>query len=79
MSLKVEDRGEDDRDGRLPSTTLTVSRTLRDDRLPCKFEQLIDLCGVDYSSSLQGPSSRDGLRFAVVSHLLSVTHNWRLR
>jgi NADH-quinone oxidoreductase subunit B len=42
-----------------------------------RFEQLIDLCGVDYSDYKNQPW--DGLRFCVVSHLLSVTHNWRLR
>jgi NADH-quinone oxidoreductase subunit C len=41
------------------------------------FEQLIDLCGVDYQDYLDGAWS--GQRFAAVSHLLSVTHNWRLR
>lgn len=42
-----------------------------------RFEELIDLCGVDYSTYAEevGVSKR----FAVVSHLLSVTHNWRLR
>jgi NADH-quinone oxidoreductase subunit C len=40
-----------------------------------RFEQLIDLCGVDYST--YGDGAWDGPRFAVVSHLLSVTHNWR--
>ncbi len=42
-----------------------------------KFEQLVDLCGVDYSSYRD--VEWDGLRFCVVSHLLSITHNWRLR
>lgn len=42
-----------------------------------KFETLIDLCGVDYSS--YGDGIWEGARYAVVSHLLSVTHNWRLR
>ena len=42
-----------------------------------KFEQLVDLCGVDYSSYRDAPW--EGPRFCVVSHLLSVTHNWRLR
>ncbi|RVU45237.1 NADH-quinone oxidoreductase subunit C [Rubrivivax rivuli] len=42
-----------------------------------KFEQLIDLCGVDYSDYKNQPW--DGPRYAVVSHLLSVTHNWRVR
>jgi NADH-quinone oxidoreductase subunit C len=41
------------------------------------FEQLIDLCGMDYST--WGETGRDGPRFAVVVHLLSITHNWRLR
>lgn len=41
------------------------------------FEQLIDLAGVDYSA-YAGEKPRAG-RYAVVSHLLSVTHNWRLR
>jgi NADH-quinone oxidoreductase subunit C len=49
---------------------------LRDDpRL--KFEQLIDLCGVDYSDYKN--QAWDGLRYGVVSHLLSVSHNWRVR
>jgi NADH-quinone oxidoreductase subunit C len=41
------------------------------------FEQLIDLCGVDYQD--YGDGAWTGLRFAVVSHLLSVSNNWRLR
>ena len=59
---------------------LAVAKTLRDEpRLG--FEQLIDLCGLDYSAYKDGAPSRftDGPRFAVVSHLLSVSHNWRLR
>jgi NADH-quinone oxidoreductase subunit C len=55
---------------------LEVATTLRD--LPeLRFEQLIDLCGVDYSSYRDAPW--EGLRFCVVTHLLSLTHNWRLR
>ena len=46
-------------------------------RRRCKFEQLIDLCGVDYSSYRDEPW--EGPRFCVVSHLLSITHNWRVR
>ncbi|MCS6763824.1 MAG: NADH-quinone oxidoreductase subunit C [Candidatus Protistobacter heckmanni] len=53
-----------------------VARTLRD-HADLKFEQLIDLCGVDYRDF--GDGKWDGLRFAAVSHLLSITHNWRLR
>jgi NADH-quinone oxidoreductase subunit C len=42
-----------------------------------QFEQLIDLCGVDYSEYRDQPW--DGLRYCVVTHLLSVSKNWRLR
>src|SRR4029450_13613825 len=42
-----------------------------------RFEQLMDLCGVDYSSYRD--VEWDGPRFCVVSHLLSVRKNWRLR
>ena len=55
---------------------LPVMRALRDHADLC-FEELIDLCGVDYSTYSDG--AWDGARFAVVSHLLSLTHNWRLR
>lgn len=53
-----------------------VAYQLRNDPL-LKFEQLIDLCGVDYSA--YGDGAWEGGRFAAVSHLLSVSHNWRLR
>lgn len=43
----------------------------------CQFEQLIDLCGVDYSD--YGNGTYDGLRYCVVSHLLSVSLNQRVR
>jgi len=57
-----------------------VARTLRDDA-SLKFEQLIDLCGMDYSTYKDGAESiySEGPRFCVVSHLLSVSKNWRLR
>ena len=55
---------------------LSVMRTLRD-AAGCQFEQLIDLCGVDYSAYQE--TGRDGARFAVVAHLLSVSLNQRLR
>jgi NADH-quinone oxidoreductase subunit C len=41
------------------------------------FEQLIDLCGMDYAAYADAP--REGPRFAAVLHLLSVQNNWRLR
>ncbi len=76
-SLKtlVRDRGE---------ITITVAadcyvqvcRQLRDDPA-LHFEQLIDLCGMDYSDFRNEP--QQGLRYAVVLHLLSVRHNWRVR
>jgi NADH-quinone oxidoreductase subunit C len=43
----------------------------------CRFEQLIDLCGVDYSEYKGG--SYQGPRFCVVLQLLSVSLNQRLR
>ena len=49
---------------------------LRDDP-SLAFEQLIDLCGVDYQDFRDG--AWGGQRFGVVSHLLSIQHNWRLR
>lgn len=55
---------------------LAAARTLRDDER-LKFEQCIDLAGVDYLD--YGDGAWDGPRFAVVMHLLSVTHNWRVR
>jgi NADH-quinone oxidoreductase subunit C len=54
---------------------LGVTTALRDSP-DLKFAQLIDLCGVDYSAY---GGVWDGSRFAVVYHLLSLEHNWRLR
>ena len=57
-----------------------VCRILRDDPI-FSFEQLIDLCGVDYqdyrAEAPDGP--RSGPRFAVTIHLLSIKHNRRVR
>ena len=71
----VRDRGE---------LTLTVSAAnyidaalLLRDHAELKFEQNIDLCGVDYSSYKD--QAWEGPRFCVVSHLLSVSKNWRVR
>ena len=55
---------------------LSVMQDLRD-VTDLRFEELIDLCGVDYSDYGSGVWS--GKRFAAVSHLSSVTHNWRVR
>lgn len=55
---------------------LAAMQILRD-APTCRFEQLIDLCGVDYST--YGDGTWDGLRYGVVSHLLSVSLNQRVR
>jgi NADH-quinone oxidoreductase subunit C len=53
-----------------------VMRTLRD-RPGLRFESLIDVCGVDYST--YGDDAWAGARFAAVYHLLSLSNNHRLR
>lgn len=71
-------------DNRLDEVTVTVGaanyleacRILRE-APGCQFEQLIDLCGVDYSEYKMG--DWDGPRYAVVVHLLSVSLNQRVR
>jgi len=54
----------------------SVAAVLRDHQ-ELQFQQLIDLCGVDYSA--YGDGAWSGRRYAAVSQLLSVEHNWRLR
>ena len=51
--------------------------TLLRDHASLRFEQCIDLAGVDYSGYGEGAWS--GARYAVVLHLLSIEHNWRVR
>jgi NADH-quinone oxidoreductase subunit C len=71
-------------DLRLNEVTVTVAaadylkaaQILRD-APGCQFEQLIDLCGLDYAD--YGNGSWDGLRYAVVVHLMSVSLNQRVR
>ncbi len=55
---------------KLSETLPDIAKFLRDDR-QCLFRLLIDICGVDYPQRAQ--------RFEVVYHLLSTTHNMRLR
>jgi NADH-quinone oxidoreductase subunit C len=55
---------------------LEVATILRD-HPDCQFEQLMDVCGLDFSTYKD--ASHEGLRFAVVSHLLSITLNQRVR
>ncbi len=71
-------------DLRLDEVTVTVTaanylkaaQTLRD-APGCQFEQLIDLCGLDYAD--YGNGTWDGARYAVVVHLMSVSLNQRVR
>jgi NADH-quinone oxidoreductase subunit C len=55
---------------------IDVALKLRDDR-SLGFEQLVDLCGMDYSA--YGDGAYEGPRFASVIHLLSISNNWRVR
>ena len=59
---------------------LDVCTTLRD-HPDLRLEQMIDLCGLDYSAYKDGAGSpyTEGPRFCVALHLLSVSKNWRLR
>ena len=59
-----------------PQDYFEVMSTLRHDKA-CQFEQLIDLCGMDYSAYADGVY--EGARYAAVVHLLSVNLNQRLR
>ena len=69
---------------RLDELTIVVNAThyvqaakiLRDDP-NCRFEQLMDLCAIDYSTYKDAPQT--GLRYCVVCHLLSVSLNQRVR
>jgi NADH-quinone oxidoreductase subunit C len=56
----------------LPAAAVTLR-----DAPELKFEELVDLCGMDYSDF--GEGAWEGKRFAVVYHLLSIAHNRRLR
>ena len=55
---------------------LAAAKLLRD-APSCQFEQLLDLCGIDYSE--YGNGSYEGLRYCAASHLLSVSLNQRVR
>ncbi len=58
------------------SDYLGVMAALRNEA-DLQFEELVDLCGVDYST--YGEGAWQGRRFAAVTHLLSIQKNWRLR
>ena len=55
---------------------IETARILRD-HPDLRFEQLIDLTGVDYSA--YGDGAWEGPCFAAVCHLSSLSKNWRLR
>lgn len=58
-----------------PENIAHIMLKLRDDE-STKFEICIDLCGIDY---LTYHDDYIGPRYAVVYHLLSITHNFRIR
>lgn len=56
-----------------------VCNRLRDDP-KTRFDQLIDLCGMDYSDwGKEGGAPWPGSRYAVVYHLMSLDNNQRIR
>jgi len=59
-----------------PQAYVSAMTALRD-HPDCRFEQLIDLCGLDYSA--YGDGVWEGARYAVVVHLLSISNNQRVR
>jgi NADH-quinone oxidoreductase subunit C len=59
------------------SADLGATMRLLRDRPEFRFEMLVDVCGVDYST--YGNGERSGPRFAAVYHLLSLANNHRLR
>jgi len=69
----------------IKAVDLIEAMTMLRDRPELRFEQLIDVCGVDYGSfgkaAWDGEPSESGARprFAIVYHLLSLANNWRLR
>lgn len=68
----------------VPAEAWVDTCTALRDHADLGFDTCIDLCGMDYSAwgAPTYPSGNSGLhphRFAVVVHLLSVQHNWRLR
>lgn len=87
LSQKMQDRfGDKLASSKLALGELTVEVAAADyhefmqvlrDEPEFAFEELIDLCGVDYSAL--GEGAWQGRRFAVVVHLLSIAHNVRLR
>ena len=61
----------------VPAKDYSAACTILRDDAGLKFEQCLDLCGLDYSA--YGDGAWQGARFAVVLHLMSIAHNWRVR
>ena len=61
----------------VPAARYHQAMQLLRDAPTCRFEQLVDLCAVDHST--YGDIGADGARYSVVSHLLSVSLNQRVR
>ncbi len=59
------------------ATDWLAACTVLRDHQKCRFDTMIDLCGVDYSA--YGEAGRQSQKYAVVVHLLSVTLNQRVR
>jgi NADH-quinone oxidoreductase subunit C len=59
------------------ASAYTDAAALLRDAPGCQFEQMLDLCGVDYSA--YGDGVYEGPRFCVVLHLLSISLNQRIR
>ena len=59
------------------ATDWLAACTMLRDHQKCRFDTMIDLCGVDYSA--YGEAGRESQKYAVVVHLLSVTLNQRVR
>ena len=71
----VRDRGEITIT--VPADRYHASAQVLRDHESLRFEQLMDLCGVDFSDYRN--EAWEGARYVVVTHLLSITHNWRVR
>jgi NADH-quinone oxidoreductase subunit C len=71
----VRDRGEIT--VTVPADRYYDSALVLRDHESLRFEQLMDLCGVDYSDYRN--EAWEGARYVVVTHLLSIAHNWRVR
>ena len=76
MAKRIEQRLDEVTVQVAPQHWLEACRILKE-APGCQFEQLIDLCGVDYAEYKMG--EWDGPRYAVVVHLLSVSLNQRVR